>query len=663
VNSLLVPKRYSYNYFRTDKLMAWYASGTTLQALKLLNMPYSNELTEESQRIPMTHPLLKIPLRAHQAAAVHAMMEQEKKLSRGFDLSGERLFGSWSVLGDGVGVGKSLTVLSHIANLKTDTTQISAVPTVISSSPYLYSLSSANYDLSECNASLIIVPHTLYRQWSTYINEQTKLAHFLITNKKDLLSSKFYSNLFKSDVILLSNTSYKDFINRCSNIRFKRVYIDEADSIHISGYNEFPKFHFLWLISASWPNLMFPNMSLWINYDCMANYIFSQNSRFHPEFVEQFRSAYLSHTQYYTYRFHVVSASFFKKLILNGHPLRARLVLRNSVKFIKESISLPQMYRHTVLCRSPISYQVVAGVISTEVRSFLHAGDIQSALQALGVAGDSAHNLIDAVTENRTKELERLKKTYEFKAAIEYSTPQAKEHALLALKQKIQHLESQIQSIRERIENVKDETCPICFDAPIEPLLTPCCQRVFCAQCILSSLARTCTCPLCRMGIVAKDLRKIAGSEMTISDSSQSAPAESSLLLKKDALLKIIKDNPDGRFLVFSRYDNPFHQISEELETVGISSAREVKGNKDVVQALLNRFQAGQVRCLLLNSIHAGAGLTITAATHVILLHAMNLEEEKQILGRAYRMGRTTPLNVYKLVHQDELDTNTMVSV
>jgi hypothetical protein len=40
--------------------------------------------------------------------------------------------------------------------------------------------------------------------------------------------------------------------------------------------------------------------------------------------------------------------------------------------------------------------------------------------------------------------------------------------------------------------------CPICFDEPESPLLTNCCQRVFCAPCILTSLTRSPGCPLCR---------------------------------------------------------------------------------------------------------------------------------------------------------------------
>ena len=55
-----------------------------------------------------------------------------------------------------------------------------------------------------------------------------------------------------------------------------------------------------------------------------------------------------------------------------------------------------------------------------------------------------------------------------------------------------------------------------------------------------------------------------------------------------------------------------------------------------------------------MNTLQMGAGLNITEATHVILLHAMNHEEEKQILGRAYRVGRTNELHFIKLLYPDE---------
>jgi superfamily II DNA/RNA helicase len=123
---------------------------------------------------------------------------------------------------------------------------------------------------------------------------------------------------------------------------------------------------------------------------------------------------------------------------------------------------------------------------------------------------------------------------------------------------------------------------------------------------------------------------------------------------KIDALLNLIKKHPKDKFLVFSRYENPFRAMQESLESDNIQ-VQTVKGNKDVINHLLEKFDTGDVRVLLLNSNHAGAGLNITSATYVVLWHAMTEEEEKQILGRAYRMGRNTPLNFIKLVHPDEV--------
>lgn len=89
------------------------------------------------------------------------------------------------------------------------------------------------------------------------------------------------------------------------------------------------------------------------------------------------------------------------------------------------------------------------------------------------------------------------------------------------------------------------------------------------------------------------------------------------------------------------------------MNTLNIK-VRSLKGNKDVIASILQGFDAGKLQCLLLNSQFAGSGLNITSATHVILLHSMTYEEEKQILGRAYRVGRKGPLTFIKLLHKGE---------
>ena len=195
--------------------------------------------------------------------------------------------------------------------------------------------------------------------------------------------------------------------------------------------------------------------------------------------------------------------------------------------------------------------------------------------------------------------------------------------------------------------------CPICFDEPQNPTLTPCCSRIFCAGCVLTSLTRATTCPLCRAPINASGLRNLATQPLPAVNEIVN-PEVPQLLKKTEQLLELIKNNPNGKFLVFSRYDNPFLQITQEIESLNIS-VKQLRGNKDVIACTLKGFQAGNTKVLLLNSIQAGAGLNITAATHVILLHAMTHEEEKQIMGRAYRLGRTEPLDVIRLLHNDEM--------
>jgi hypothetical protein len=309
------------------------------------------------------------------------------------------------------------------------------------------------------------------------------------------------------------------------------------------------------------------------------------------------------------------------------------------------------LHRSNVICRAPLTQRIVSAAVPAEVQQLLHGGDIAGAISALGVKTEDATSLIDAVTLNLKKELKRLRDTYAFKESQEYATAQSKDNALKSLDEKIKRTEESIKNIQDRIEGFKNEMCPICYDEPSQPLVTPCCSRVFCGQCILTCITRSPACPMCRTQIPIKGLTKfVLKKEETVIVEAE--PAEQ-LEKKSDALLRIFKENPEGRFLVFGRYDNPFTAIEDGVASLGLR-VKQLKGNKDSVASTLRAFQSGDLRCLLLNSHYAGSGLNITAATHVILLHAMTHEEEKQILGRSQRLGRKDPLTFIKLLNKDE---------
>ena len=631
------------------------------QSLYILNDAYKYSLSSESEKLNQPAHILT-PLRNHQKSILFSMAEKEQILNKGMDISGAKLYSSFAILGDGVGVGKSLMVLGHISNLKKEgnDTLYKSTSLTENSSNSLYSIQEnlIGTDLSNAGC-LIVVPHTLFKQWEGYIMSETTLSYYGVKTKAYLDKAKWTKDkMLEKDVILISNTLYGKFqaIMTKERVNWKRVFYDEADTLHIPSTQLLPGTKFTWFISASWSNLLFPNNVHYFTQSSFNNFI--NNQDFDPVLQQQLRiwRNQASSTAYYVYqRYYMVSPGFFRYFLGTNHKFRGRLVLRCREEYVRESISLPPLTIQNIMCMPSVVQRVLANAISPEIRQLLHAGDFTGALDVLGVKSEDSTTLIKAVTEHRIKELDRLRRTYEFKSSMEYATARAKEDALKNLKQKIDGLEEQIRTLKERIENYKNEICPICFDEPQSAILTNCCSRVFCAGCMLTSLTRLTTCPLCRTLITPSELKALSATPSVGAIQQEQVERP---LKKPEQLMKLITEtlqqNAGARFLIFSRYDNPFHQITRDLSTTNLK-VKQVQGNKDVINGTLKSFEKGDTRVLLLNSIMAGAGLNITAATHVILLHAMNHEEEKQILGRAYRIGRTSPLTMVRLLHPDEL--------
>jgi SNF2 family DNA or RNA helicase len=625
-----------------------------LQYTQLFNTPHFNACNEESPMAPQSD-TISVMLRSHQLSVIHKMSILEQELRLGLDVSGEKLYSRFGILGDSVGSGKSLMVLGHIANLKKEPIQTSYPVLNPYSSTNIFSLMLKEYkDISNCPA-LLVVPHTLYRQWQTYIETQTKLTCQYVKTKKSFTTKDFHKKLVNSDVVLISNSLLGDFLLFLDDkIWFSRTYFDEADTIYISSRQPMPPTSFIWFITASWPNLMFENSRIWLSHATVSTITASPRfESYDPLFKREMLNALVT-TRGYFNRYSSRSPLYFSTFFRIEHPYRTNIVIKCTDSFISQSITLPPLFTQVIECEPPAAQQIVGSILSTNIQSMLNAGDVQGVLTHLGCPSDSPLNIVEAVTENRIKELERLQKTYEFKSSIDYATPQAKEVALKHLGEKIQSLKEQIDTIRLRIENYSKETCPVCYDEPQESMVTPCCSRIFCAVCILMSLGRIKGCPMCRAEIQPNLLINVAAK--TPQKKSKYQDVKTGPPKKIDALMNLIQKHPNDKFLVFSRYENPFRPMFEKLQELNVK-VETVKGNKDVINNLMTKFEKGDVRVLLLNSQHAGSGLNITSATYVVLWHAMTSEEEKQILGRAYRMGRDKPLHFVKLLHPDEQRT------
>lgn len=127
--------------------------------------------------------------------------------------------------------------------------------------------------------------------------------------------------------------------------------------------------------------------------------------------------------------------------------------------------------------------------------------------------------------------------------------------------------------------------------------------------------------------------------------------------------LKILmsKRATGSKFLIFSNYDNTFTHIIPVLTELGIRFEY-LKGNGSQINCILTRYKTGNVDVLLVNSRYYGSGMNIDNTTDVVMLHKFDTEIEKQVIGRAHRLGRTSPLNVWYFLYDNEITTATTTS-
>jgi hypothetical protein len=64
------------------------------------------------------------------------------------------------------------------------------------------------------------------------------------------------------------------------------------------------------------------------------------------------------------------------------------------------------------------------------------------------------------------------------------------------------------------------------------------------------------------------------------------------------------------------------------------------------------------------NSFMYGCGMNLENTTDIVLIHKIiSVSKYKQIIGRAQRPGRTSRLNIYELVHENELNNDIISDV
>jgi hypothetical protein len=321
--------------------------------------------------------------------------------------------------------------------------------------------------------------------------------------------------------VLVGNTLYAElqYIAKVHNISWSRVFVDEVDTIHVPGTQPTPNGRFTWFISASWQNFLLEGM--YIRPALLAVFLASPGV-YCPQLGQWLREEIgcngqegdliMGQTSHMRCRSQKWLYNFF-----SDHVLRGMTLLHCAPHFLEESRSMPPITYTQILCAQPAYLRAVNGIVSASVQNMLHGGNIEGALAELGVPADTPMNVLEAVSQFREKELDRLHKTLQFKESIEYATPQAKEQAIETLKAKIRSVEEQLRTIKERLSTTQQQECPVCYEDPTQNsgTVTPCCHRIFCGACILKSLSRQMNCPMCRASLKPAQLTQLIKEKKT----------------------------------------------------------------------------------------------------------------------------------------------------
>ncbi len=647
------------------------STNSSKQIIEYVNHTYNACLGPSHPQIPQPASI-RIPLRDHQRTLVAACVAHETNMLAGitqYDSSGRKYItrGSAGLIGDPVGAGKSLSVLAYIAHMKEMRSTPTATPAastikeicyVRNSSTDGFTLHHRTYDTADPNncKNLILVPYSLIPQWRGYLKTQTDLQPYIIRTQADMSGNGFFEAMKAADLTLVSSTLYADFINRIEEtpLWWERFFVDEADSIKITRASTLskPTVLFKWFISASWTNIILDQTN--INSESIERFIHglegTGTGSMNPMTTNWIAEYLHNYPDYYTYHNSYRSAPYLGHSIHYSVPNSYINIIQNDAEYYRRSFAMPSVHTHTYICRRSAINNALRGLVDSNVQQLIDADDIGGALDALHLQSRTVGNLIEAVEVRYLKDIHNIQVTITYRESLEYVSERNKEEALASLRRSKERAETQLASFRERIGTLKNESselCPICYDTPTDVIYTPCCQHIYCAGCILKCLRAKGACPMCRTALGVGHLIRLQKENET----PRAEPAEPK---KRHKLLEILKQKPKGRFLVFSHYDNPFEDFGDDCSGAHISY-RILKGNSLSISKAVDDFEKGKLQVLFLNSRELGVGLNLVSATDVILYHALMPEEEKQVVGRALRMGRTAPLTVHKLQHAGEV--------
>ena len=538
------------------------------------------------------------------------------------------------IIGDIVGYGKTLIALSLISEFNINNIHVpeTSKNTLYSDTSYLTFEKKINHT-NLIKTTLVIVPRgPVYNQWYNSIQNDTNLKCLNIENltfiKKNLPATvqEFKNKCAEYDLVLIKETTLAILIKyyRETNYEiidgFSRIIIDEAHII-IRKIKKL-RYNFMWLITSNYSELINQNTTGGTIYDSFYSIICNQNGYYDSS----------------------------NKLLF--------LLVKNDIRFIKRSFDIPQPIERYYICKTELALSAIYNFFKPSIQEKINANDINGVISELGGINTTENNIVKITIDDIDKQIENLLHKITYYESLNVESAQ-KQHNIDKTNNLIKELTRRKNNIEERISEMNSSNCPICYDKLENPIFLQC-THMFCGNCIFNWMNtsgrynnRHFTCPQCKQEI---KLNCMIGIIKDYDNDNYIQTNNNKITIKKtkeEMLIEIIKNKPNGKFLIFSNIGTIFEKIRDILIS-NIISHSEIKGSTGQMSNILNKFNKGDIKVIMLNTIHAGCGIDISNATDVIIFH--NMDKQKiQAVGRAQRVGRSKPLYIHNLCYSHEL--------
>lgn len=591
-----------------------------------------DEITDSDPRC--NNPNCNIILRPHQLSLLYRCIQYENEpiKLRNFNKlnnivnNNDHFIPNIGIIADRVGSGKSFVVLSiiRVNNI------IARDNTIIMTSGLNNLTFSFKNDKKIIRTNMIVIPHNLCTQWEAYIKRYGGFNYKVINNRKNMFS--FIETLDEDlDIILVTATYYNNISKYFheNRITLQRVIFDEVDSLNIPGCLNIDA-NFIWFVTASYGNILYPKG--FTKYDfTIGKYIWCANG--------------------------IKNSGFIKNIFLDLYSNIPKeftkvLVIKNSEPYIEGSLNLPMMNFYNIKCKTPLMINILNGIVDKNIIDSLNAGDSNAAMSFINPNNkDSEDNIVSLLIDKLKKQITNHNLRLNMINEYVYDTEQERDLDRQTLIKRITDTENKIKLITERITTTN--TCSICYDTIENKTITKCCQNSFCFACIHIWLNKKALCPMCKSNLISNDLFVVSAEPkietMYISDDDVNETFD-----KLKNLEILLKKKKDSKILIFSSYENTFTQIIPILSKLHIHFDY-IKGNGNQINATINKYKTGNLNVLLINTRNYGSGMNLENTTDVIMFHKFDTQLENQVIGRAHRLGRDTPLNVYYLLHDNEM--------